>query len=204
MIEEFNHLPHLICDNLCTYGYHIIDDFLKLEHFKSLCQAAKEIYQQGFFRPALIGNSIHKQHNETIRTDEIHWLDDHLDDPATQAYFAQTKALAKILNQNLFLGLAEFETHFASYSPGSFYKRHVDQFKTNNARKISCVFYLNEEWQECFGGDLKLYNQENHLIQTIFPQGNRFICFNSELPHEVATTHKTRYSIAGWMKTIIS
>ena len=51
------------------------------------------------------------------------------------------------------------------------------------------------------GGQLNLYNQQDELIRAVFPEGNRFICFNSELPHEVALTHQTRYSITGWMKT---
>jgi SM-20-related protein len=91
--------------------------------------------------------------------------------------------------------------HFAVYAPGSFYKRHVDQFATTKTRKISCVYYLNEKWLEEYQGELTLYDKENNLLQNVLPIGNRLICFNSELPHEVNPTLQTRYSITTWMKT---
>lgn len=105
------------------------------------------------------------------------------------------------LNHALYLSLHEFETHFAIYQPGSFYKKHVDQFQSTKNRKISCVYYLNEQWQPSFGGKLNLYSPQDELLSEVIPLGNRLICFNSELPHEVELTHCTRYSIAGWMKT---
>ncbi len=191
----------LITNNLCTYGFHIIDDFLELHHYQSLRKVAKEMHNNGFFKSAKIGPIVNAQHNNTIRTDEICWLDECSAEPAIHAYLKQTTHVANILNQSLFLGLIEFETHFAAYQPGSFYKKHIDQFASKKTRKISCVYYLNEDWQDGFGGELKLYNKEDQLIQTVSPLPNRFICFNSELPHEVCLTHRSRYSITGWMKT---
>ncbi|MCL9683261.1 2OG-Fe(II) oxygenase [Legionella maioricensis] len=191
----------LLTNDLCTHGFHIIDDFLELHHYQSLRKIAKEMQQNGLFKSARIGPIVHAQHNNKIRTDEICWLDENSAEPAVQAYLKQALHIAHILNHSLFLGLIEFETHFAAYQPGSFYKKHSDQFATKKTRKISCVYYLNEDWQEEFGGELKLYNQEDQLIQNVSPQANRFICFNSELPHEVCLTHQPRYSIAGWMKT---
>lgn len=159
------------------------------------------MHHQGLFKSARVGPIVQAQQNNTIRTDEIYWLDEGSEEPAVQAYLKNAFQIAHILNQSLFLGLIEFETHFAAYHPGSFYKKHIDQFATKKTRKISCVYYLNEAWQEEFGGELKLYNKEGQLIQNVSPLANRFICFNSDLPHEVCLTHQPRYSIAGWMKT---
>lgn len=191
----------LLTNNLCTSGFHIIDDFLESHHCQSLRRIAKEMHQNGLFKSAKVGSIVHAQHNNTIRTDEICWVDEDSVEPAVHAYLEQTLHIANILNQSLFLGLIEFETHFAAYQPGSFYKKHIDQFATKKTRKISCVYYLNEDWQEEFGGELKLYNKEDQLIQNVSPLPNRFICFNSELPHEVSVTNHPRYSITGWMKT---
>jgi SM-20-related protein len=190
----------LITHDLYTQGYHIIDNFLAKEHCESLHHLAQKMYNKGLFRSAKIGLKIASQSNPTIRTDEIFWMDEQSRNYSIQAYLKQTNALASLLNQTLFLCLSDFETHFAAYQPGTFYKKHCDQFANQKTRKISCVYYLNPHWEEDFGGELKIYKEEQ-LIQTVWPQGNRFICFNSELVHEVCLTHHVRYSIAGWLKT---
>ena len=191
----------LLSHNLYTHGFHVIDDFMIKEHCKSLRRLAEEMHQEGLFKSAKIGSNSDAHQNNTIRTDEIYWLEEDSVEPAVHSYLKQTIDIIKMLNQSLFLSLVEFETHFAAYQPGSFYKKHIDQFASKKTRKISCVYYLNELWQEEFGGQLKIYDKDHQLIQTVLPIENRFICFNSELPHEVCVTQQPRYSIAGWMKT---
>ncbi|KTD05896.1 2OG-Fe(II) oxygenase [Legionella gratiana] len=191
----------LLIHNLCTQGFHIIEDFLEFNQCQLIQEKAHEMYTQGLFRGAKIGLNLDSQNNKTIRADEIFWLDEYEENPAIQNYLKRIQQLAQLLNQELFLGLHEFETHLAAYQPGSYYKKHIDQFAMKKNRKISCVYYLNKDWRPELGGELKLYNQEEQLIQVILPQENRFICFSSELPHEVCQTHRPRYSIAGWLKT---
>ncbi len=191
----------LMINDLCVQGYHIIDNFLPEEHAQALRIIAKQYHQQGSFQQAKIGRSTQTQHHIEIRRDEICWLDLFKENQSIQNFLDLMQEMRQALNHSLFLSLHEFETHFAIYQPGSFYKKHSDQFQTTKNRKISCVYYLNEHWQASFGGQLTIYSKEDYLLQEILPLGNRFICFNSELPHEVALTRQTRYSIAGWMKT---
>ena len=193
--------PELISHDLCTTGFHIIDGFLKAEQCLTLREHAQAMYDEGLFRNAKIGVNVTSQQNNTIRTDKISWLDEQENNPAIQAFLTQIKQVANILNQSLFLGLNEFETHFAAYQPGTYYRKHIDQFATQKTRKISCVYYLNKDWLDAYGGELMLYSKNEELIQRVLPQENRFICFNSELPHEVCITYQPRYSITGWMKT---
>lgn len=191
----------LLIHNLCTHGFHIIENFLEPIQCQLIQAKAEEMYGQGLFRGAKIGLNLESHKNNTIRSDEIFWLDECEENPAIQNYLMKVQQLAQLINQELFLGLYEFETHLAAYQPGSYYKKHVDQFATKKNRKISYVYYLNKDWCAEFGGELKLYNQEEQLIHTVLPEENRFICFNSELPHEVCLTYQPRYSITGWMKT---
>lgn len=191
----------LIVENLCNKGFHIIDNFLSLDCYQGLRGYAQEMNLQNQFKQAKIGQKSQSQHNVTIRSDSILWIDEDSSSPEIQQYIEKMSQLALLFNKHLYLGLAELELHFAVYQPGSFYKKHVDQFATSKTRKISCVYYLNENWQPEFSGELSLYDTENNLIQTVQPLGNRLICFNSELPHEVNSTTQTRYSIATWMKT---
>lgn len=182
------------------HGFHVIDNFLPKVHYQSLCRIIEELHTDGSFQAAKIGQNANTKHLSTIRNDQIYWLDEDMQDPAIQAYFNELNRIKTTLNESLFLGLNNLEAHFAVYKPGSFYKKHVDQFATNLDRRISCVYYLNEHWKPEQGGELMMYNNENQLLTHIEPKGNRLVCFSSDLPHEVKTTHNLRYSIAAWMK----
>lgn len=188
-------------DEICTQGFHIIDNFLPLEDYQTLRAIADEMHTKGQFKSAKIGRQLGAGHHSAIRNDKICWLNEESANQSIKAYFHQINLLADRLNQTLFLGLVDFETHFAIYQPGALYKKHVDQFATTKERRISCVYYLNTDWQESFAGELTLYGLDDQLITSILPCGNRFVCFSSELPHEVCPTRQTRYSITGWMKT---
>ena len=194
------HTQNHIADDLCVRGFHVIDNFLTPDHYNGLRESLKLLHEGQYFHPARIGNKSGKTANSLIRNDEICWLNDHKNNTAITDYFSEIDAFRGRLNQSLFLGLADYEAHFAIYQPGNFYKKHVDQFATTKDRRISCVYYLNEHWEQTFGGELMLYDKEDTLLTKIMPLGNRFICFNSDLPHEVCTAYQTRYSIAGWLK----
>lgn len=190
-----------VAEAICQQGYCIIDQFLPTQVQHQLYDMAALRHAEGTFSAARIGRQQNLQHNHTIRRDQILWLEDVEQEPAIQTYFNTVNTLASSLNQALFLGLHYFESHFAVYNVGDFYRKHVDQFAKTSTRKISCVYYLNPQWQENFGGELKLYDSNHNLLETVIPWGNRFICFTSDLPHEVCETHHLRFSIAGWLKT---
>ena len=189
-----------ISDDLYNQGFSIQDDFLSHADYTALRERLESLDQAGSFRPAKIGQKLDKIQHEAIRNDQIYWLDPEDAPSPIHGYFASIDALSALLNQTLFLGLVDYEAHFAIYQPNQFYKKHVDQFLTQQDRRISCVYYLNDNWQEKDGGALRLYDTQDHLLKTILPQGNRFVCFNSNLPHEVCIAHRRRYSIAAWLK----
>lgn len=64
------------------------------------------------------------------------------------------------LNRELFPGLKNFEAHFVLYFPGAFYKKHLDRFAKVKYKTISCVLYLNQEWVEKFGSQLRIYESD--------------------------------------------
>lgn len=190
-----------IADEIYEQGFCLIENFLAEEHYQALCLKAKALQEQGEFRGAKIGQALNATKNSHIRSDQIVWLEEQTEDSALKAYLAKVSAIADELNQSLFLGLADFESHFAIYEAGAFYKKHIDQFAHNKDRRISSVYYLNNAWQESFGGELNLYKPNGELLKSIVPLANRFICFNSELVHEVCETKQSRYSLAGWLRT---
>jgi SM-20-related protein len=91
------------------------------------------------------------------------------------------------------------ECHYAYYDTGSFYKKHIDQFRSDSGRKYSMVLYLNENWQPHMGGQLVLYADQDVQID---PLGGRMVFFKSDkIAHEVLLSNAPRLSIAGWLKT---
>lgn len=200
MIKKLTSTNKLV-DAIYQHGFHVVDDFLDYASYQALREKIVTHYNKGDFRAAKIGLEQKSTLNLNIRSDEIYWLDETSPDQALRAYFTEIKKISTHLNRSLFLGLVDYEVHFSVYQPGAFYKKHVDQFANKKNRRISCVYYLNNAWQQAHGGELLLYNVEEQLLKKIEPLANRFICFSSELPHEVCRTNHPRFAMAGWFKT---
>lgn len=188
-------LEHLL-DSIAEKGWYVWDDFLTLEQVKLLKNCASDDWQR-----ARIGRNEDTQRASEIRRDKIQWLDSDMGQPV-QDYLERMEFIRREVNQALFLGLFEYEAHFAQYEVGDFYKKHLDAFRGNESRKLTTVFYMNEDWHDANGGELKVYDLNDQLIQTIAPIAGRLVVFLSEqFPHEVLPAHAKRYSIAGWFRT---
>lgn len=185
-----------LLDSIAEKGWYVWDDFLTLEQVKLLKNCASDDWQR-----ARIGRNEDTQRASEIRRDKIQWLDSDMGQPV-QDYLERMEFIRREVNQALFLGLFEYEAHFAQYEVGDFYKKHLDAFRGNESRKLTTVFYMNEDWRDANGGELKVYDLNDQLIQTIAPIAGRLVVFLSEqFPHEVLPAHAKRYSIAGWFRT---
>lgn len=185
-----------LLDSIAEKGWYVWDDFLTLEQVRLLKNCASDDWQR-----ARIGRNEDTQRASEIRRDKIQWLDSDMGQPV-QDYLERMEFIRREVNQALFLGLFEYEAHFAQYEVGDFYKKHLDAFRGNESRKLTTVFYMNEDWHDANGGELKVYDLNDQLIQTIAPIAGRLVVFLSEqFPHEVLPAHAKRYSIAGWFRT---
>ena len=82
------------------------------------------------------------------------------------------------------------------YPPGSYYKKHLDQFKRDDHRKLSVICYLNENWKKEEGGQLRMYMPDATL--DFLPLEGRLVCFRSDqIEHEVLPATRERKSITG-------
>lgn len=187
----------IIADGLAEQGYAVFDQFLSQHEVEDILQV-KEFNDNRLFKKAGIGNSQSVQIQEGIRGDYIQWLDKETASPPIKIYLDKLDALTQFLNQALFLSLKDFEVHIARYPVGTFYKRHLDQFKQDDHRKLSVICYLNANWKEEHGGQLRMYLPEGPV--DIFPLAGRLVCFRSDqLEHEVLPATRERLSITGWM-----
>lgn len=189
----------LIAEQLDRHALAIIDDLLPEDVLNQLLAESKELLGEGEFHPALIGRGVTEQRISEVRGDKIMWLEPNALTEAQQRYFDFLEELREYLSNYFRIGLPWFECHLATYPVGSFYTRHFDQFRETNNRIFSVILYLNENWKEEDGGQLRIY--ENGTHRDIEPKMGRLVCFRSDLvEHEVLVTNRTRFSVTGWIR----
>jgi SM-20-related protein len=156
--------------------------------------------EQANFQAAHVGRGADKKLINAIRGDVINWLDDA--DSVDHDYLAWMEKLRMGLNAALYLGLFDYECHYAIYGAGAGYAKHLDALVGKKNRILSTVFYLNEDWQASDGGELVLFAPGGaSILATVNPKIGTMIIFLSEtFPHEVLISHATRRSIAGWFR----
>lgn len=137
--------------------------------------------------------------NNKVRSDSIYWMDRKNENKSENEFLDQIESFIKYLNKTCYTGITSYEFHYSYYEVGSFYKKHLDQFRNNSGRQYSIISYLNSEWLEADGGQLKIHS--GAMEQSISPTQGKTIFFKSnELEHEVLITHQPRMSITGWLK----
>lgn len=191
-----------IADALADQGWIILPDFLPQDQVHELRSQAQAQRDAGEFHAAAIGRGQELNVNESIRTDQVQWLE-RAEYGALANYQNFIEELRQHLNRLLYLGLFEFEGHFAIYPPGAFYKRHLDNFRGTTARLVSAVLYLNEDWQESNCGQLRFYTDGTNggAYIDIFPHAGTLVLFRSALFwHEVLPARQERFSLTGWLR----
>ncbi|HLR17336.1 MAG TPA: 2OG-Fe(II) oxygenase [Alcanivoracaceae bacterium] len=190
----------LIADDLVKQGYSIRPGALPANIADALHAYQQEDLSTSKYVNAGIGRGSKYFKTEFVRSDEICWITG--ESEAGSLWIDWTARLQRFLNQRLFLGLFSFESHFAHYPPGAFYKRHYDAFRGDVNRVLSVVTYLNPSWGHEDGGELVLYqNDEDTEGRKVIPlYGTLVVFLSEEFPHEVLPAQRDRYSIAGWYR----
>lgn len=174
----------------------------------ALCSAIRSQLQTATgaaFAPAGVGRSVDHVIDSTIRRDEISWIEGRTQ--AERDWLQWSDRLRLYLNRRLYLGLFSFESHFAHYGPGAFYRKHVDAFKNQpfkdgTNRVLSVVAYFNPDWLPQDGGELVMYESTGtQSLLSVAPTLGTLVVFLSEdIPHEVKPACRDRFSIAGWYR----
>ena len=216
-----------LIDGLLADGFALGRGFLPAPLWHALRDEALALKAAGDLEDAAIGRGERLRTARAIRRTRISWLDGAT--PAQAALLATCETLRLSINRALFLGLFEFEAHFAHYPPGGFYAKHLDAFrqergaapsailgkKASRSRVVSFVAFLNDGWREEDGGELVLWRDvahENGVARfdtldhqppalRVVPRGGDVVLMLSEqIPHEVLATRADRFAIAGWWR----
>lgn len=184
-------LEHILND-LDEQGFTLIDAAYPQDYQQAVvteCLAHLEQFRQAAIQNGVVSN---------IRSDHILWLNPEL--PIAEQHSQTLLALAQELNRAFYLGIKHVEAHFACYNSGEFYALHRDNPQGKNGRMISSVYYLHQDWQDDFGGQLRLQDKHGawHIIS---PQPNRLVLFQSDLLHEVLASKAQRLSITAWLRS---
>lgn len=194
-----------IANDIQVKGYSIRPYALPAHIADLLLQHLNDMSAESFQR-AGIGRANDHNINDFVRTDEICWITGN--STAGSKWLEWTASLQQFLNRRLFLGLFSFESHFAHYAKGDFYKTHKDAFTGEGNRILSVVVYLNQFWSADDGGELVIYNNhssstslvDNSAITVTPGFGTIVVFLSEEFPHEVLPAKRDRYSIAGWFR----
>lgn len=202
-IRNDNALFESIADDLLNQGYSVKPNALPAELCENLKHHIEKIPSEQFIS-AGVGRAQQHTPNNSVRNDKISWIND--ESSAGQQWLAWASQLQNYLNRRLLLGLFSFESHFAHYAPGDFYKRHLDAFKGDANRIVSIVIYLNSDWLPKDGGEFVLYQNENkdkndqEGLKVLPTLGTIAVFLSEDFPHEVLPANRNRYSIAGWFR----
>lgn len=193
-----------IVDLLAGQGYAVVPGFLADGDVAALAAEARQLRDGGTMRRAATGKGQEASVDDTRRSDFIHWLaPDHCSSLQLR-YLDSLEQLRQAVNRELYLGLSDFEGHFALYPPGGFYRKHIDRFQNDSRRTLSVILYLNTAWEEADGGKLRLYLDETDesACIDIAPRGGTLVVFlSARFWHEVLPAVRERVSITGWFRT---
>jgi len=189
-----------ILKDLEQQGWSVQENFFSTELIAELKTTLTSLRQQGMLKQAGIGREKDFHIEQSIRSDEISWFDENSLNESQKKYLELTQQLQNAINEKFYLGLFEFELHFALYSPNTFYKRHLDQHKNQDTRVVTLITYLNDDWKKEDGGELQLYLKNGETI-SVLPTAGTLVCFMSaEFEHEVLPAKRERASLTGWFR----
>ena len=174
----------------------MVNNFLSKALSAHLADNITALYANDLLLSAGTGNDILVNHNKLIRSDKIYWLDRIHNNSYENDFFNLMDRFVNYLNSTCYTGITGYEFHYTLYEKGSFYKRHLDNFKLNGTRVFSMIMYLNSKVD---GGELRIY--QGSSFQDITPDAGKSVFFKSnELEHEVLITYLPRMSVTGWLK----
>lgn len=195
----------LLIDAVADSGYGVFADLLSDDIQQDLIQLleAKELKDK--FVRAGVGSGQEVQVRSEIRSDSIMWLEPESADPSSEAWIKGMNTLCERFRSQLYLSVCSYEGHLVRYPAAGFYKAHLDRHAKTLAREISIIVYLNKDWGQDDGGQLRLYTDSEKGVTgpyiDVLPEAGTVVIFRSAIFwHEVLPSKRPRLSLTGWLR----
>jgi len=199
----------------------VLDGFLGLGAARAAAAGAAALYARGGLSAARVGATDARA--DPGRADESAFFDDGAAG-ADPGLVAACEALRRLRSSlagggawdaaaaRLGLDPRRTSNQIARYAPGGRYARHRDAPPRGPAgggaaRKITCVYYLNEGWTPGDGGALRLHRPgpaggawtpDGAGFFDVAPRLDRLVLFASDLEHEVLPANAARFALTQW------
>ncbi|CAL1527612.1 unnamed protein product [Lymnaea stagnalis] len=209
--ESYQHkdLAEFICRGLIKSGYCVVDEVFEKTIIDGILAEIKSLKDKNELKEGQLGggpssgNDAKKVIDANIRRDVIKWIDGNEGLAYTAQVLGTMDSIISFFNNYLKNDFINGRTKaMVSCYPGNgtYYRRHVDN-PSKDGRRITCILYLNKNWEtQKDGGLLRIFplNQENPI--DIPPIANRMLYFWSDRrnPHEVQPSFRERFAMTVW------
>ncbi|XP_059171368.1 egl nine homolog 1-like [Physella acuta] len=203
--SRFKVLAKYVVDCLTKYGICVIDKFLGEVTGHEILKEVLQLSSAGVLKQGqLVHGPTSSSSNKYIRGDMITWVD------GTEPRSENIHFLISCMDAVMLQCASKLENYtinertkaMVACYPGrkTRYVRHVDN-PNGDGRCITCIYYLNENWDvRQHGGLLRIYPEGTDRVANIEPKFDRLLFFWSDRrnPHEVEQAFRERYAITVW------
>ncbi|CAI5703358.1 unnamed protein product [Peronospora effusa] len=205
------------------------EEFLGRQNALAVRNALNELAQRQTFNEAKVGAGDKLRSDRAVRGDKILWIQTPRDlDRSTGDKSTSFEAILHLQRKvkSLVYGLkkvspeldlrnvvstqlaifpgngARFVKHLDTYSNVQRDERGV-MFRDGLVRLITCVYYLNDQWEPEHGGHLRIHVKESKLLPAchwdVPPKLDTLMVFRSlDVEHEVLPTYRERKALTIW------
>ncbi|KAG7379334.1 Egl nine 3 [Phytophthora pseudosyringae] len=207
-------------------GFVVKEGFLGRREALAVRDALTELATHEPLREAKVGAGGNLRYDRAVRGDKIHWIQTPSDlnaptetiSPAILHLRRRVESLVYELKKvSPQLDLRNVvSTQFAIFpGDGARFVKHLDTYsnaqrdergemsKDGLVRLITCVYYLNDEWEPAHGGHLRVHLKDSKLVPTchwdVPPKLDSLMVFRSlDVVHEVLPTYRERKAVTIW------
>lgn len=212
MLDECLTVTVRACEQLRDNNFAVIDSLIDTDEASRLREEVAAYYSDGKMSDGEIGASRSGSVGgvrPSMRTDKVVWLEGNeaFVGPCMKRHIKRMDILSQkiaiffdaVAPSLSWAGMCRTKVMATVYpGNGARYVPHYDN-PNENGRRLTCILYLNPQWQKCHGGILRM--KTNKKIVDVAPLFNRLLLFWSDkrCPHEVLpATGPDRYAITIW------
>ncbi|KAJ0398373.1 hypothetical protein ATCC90586_000710 [Pythium insidiosum] len=205
-------------------GYVVKEGFLGYDDAQRVRTALAELATRASFHDAGVSHGTNRRQEQAVRGDRIHWIRRESSDldPAISLLFRRIESLVYgVKNAVPELQLRNVTSTQLAIFPGdgSRFVRHTDTYSSAHAqhrsssddhatelvRRLTCVYYLNDDWSPEHQGHLRVFTKGAAASSAmaphwdIAPRLDTLVVFRStDVEHEVLPAFHERMALTTW------